>query len=52
MARYVTTTSSLQPPYAVTLTTNWMAVPVNPILSKVFNKTGDTTTRGLRKALA
>ena len=38
--------------YDATLTANWVIAPMNLILSKVFNKIGDTATRGLRKVLA
>ena len=38
--------------YDATLTANWVIAPTNLILSKVFNKIGDTATRGLRKVLA
>ena len=38
--------------YDATLTANWIIAPMNIVLGKVFNKIGDTATRGLRKVLA
>jgi hypothetical protein len=38
--------------YDATLTANWIIAPMNLLLGKVFNKIGDTATRGLRKVLA
>ena len=38
--------------YDATLTANWVITPLNLVLGAVFNKIGDTATRGLRKALA
>ena len=38
--------------YDATLTANWIIAGVNLVLGKVFNKIGDTATRGLRPALA
>jgi hypothetical protein len=38
--------------YDATLTANWIIAAVNLVLGKVFNKIGDTATRGLREALA
>ncbi|NBW91902.1 MAG: hypothetical protein EBR53_05535 [Actinobacteria bacterium] len=38
--------------YDAILTANWIIAPINLLLGKVFNKIGDTATRGLRKALA
>jgi hypothetical protein len=38
--------------YNATLTANWVIAPMNLLLGKVFNKIGDTATRGLRKVLA
>ena len=38
--------------YDATLTANWVIAPMNVLLGRVFNKIGDTATRGLRKALA
>jgi hypothetical protein len=38
--------------YDATLTANCIIAPVNLVLGKVFNKIGDTATRGLRKVLA
>jgi hypothetical protein len=38
--------------YDATLTANWIIAGVNLVLGKVFNKIGDTATRGLREALA
>lgn len=38
--------------YDATLTANWVIAPMNLLLGKVFNKIGDTATRGLRKVLA
>jgi hypothetical protein len=38
--------------YDATLTANWMIAPMNLLLGKVFNKIGDTATRGLREVLA
>ena len=38
--------------YDATLTANWIIAAMNLVLGKVFNKIGDTATRGLREALA
>jgi hypothetical protein len=38
--------------YDAILTANWIIAPMNLLLSRVFNKVGDTATRGLRKVLA
>ena len=38
--------------YDATLTANWIITPMNIVLGKVFNKIGDTATRGLREVLA
>ena len=38
--------------YDATLTANWIIAPMNLLLGKVFNKIGDTATRGLRKVFA
>ena len=38
--------------YDAMLTANWIIAPMNLLLGKVFNKIGDTATRGLRKVLA
>lgn len=38
--------------YDAVLTANWIIAPMNLLLGKVFNKIGDTATRGLRKVLA
>jgi hypothetical protein len=38
--------------YDATLTANWIIAPMNIVLGKVFNKIGDTATRGLRDVLA
>jgi hypothetical protein len=38
--------------YDATLTANWIIAGVNLVLGKVFNKIGNTATRGLRTALA
>ena len=38
--------------YDATLTANWIIAPMNIVLGRVFDKIGDTATRGLRTALA
>ena len=38
--------------YDATLIANWIIAPMNLLLGKVFNKIGDTATRGIRKALS
>jgi len=38
--------------YDAILTANWIIAPMNLLLGKVFNKIGDTATRGLREVLA
>ena len=38
--------------YDAILTANWIIAPMNLLLGRVFNKVGDTATRGLRKVLA
>ncbi len=38
--------------YDATLTANWIIAPMNLVLGMIFNRIGDTATRGLRKALA
>ena len=38
--------------YDATLTANWIVSPMNLVLGRVFNKVGDSATRGLRKVLA
>jgi hypothetical protein len=38
--------------YDAILTANWIIAPMNILLGRVFNKVGDSATRGLRKVLA
>jgi hypothetical protein len=38
--------------YDAILTANWIIAPMNLLLGRVFDKVGDTATRGLRKVLA
>ena len=38
--------------YDAILTANWVIAPMNILLGRVFNKVGDSATRGLRKVLA
>jgi hypothetical protein len=48
----VPTASGCDVTYDAILTANWIIAPMNLLLGRVFNKVGDTATRGLRKVLA
>lgn len=48
----VPTATGCEVTYDAILTANWIVSPLNLILGSIFNKVGNSATKGLRKVLA